>query len=231
MLSRFICGALTVALLGSLAQAKSPPNVLFIAVDDLRPQLACYGRTNMKTPNFDALAARSVLFERAYCMVPTCGASRASLMTSLRPTPNRFVSYTARADKEAPTAVTLNTLFKRNGYTTISLGKIFHFPDDNVAGWSEKPWRPSSSDYRDPPAVNRAIAAHKAKYPQRAKVRGMAYEAFDAPDRQYRDHQTATNAIEYLDRFAKDSESPFFLAVGFFKPHLPFCAEKVLGSV
>jgi arylsulfatase A-like enzyme len=216
----------TAALLTHMASAETDrPNVLFIAVDDLRPQLACYGKTFMKTPHFDELARRSVLFERAYCMVPTCGASRASLMTGLRPTPNRFVSYTARADKEAPNAVTLNSHFKNNGYTTISLGKIFHFTGDNVAGWSEKPWRPTTSDYQDGAAERKAIADHKAKYPQRTKVRGFAYEAAEVPDANYRDHQSASKAIEYLEEF-QDSDSPFFLAVGFFKPHLPFCAPK-----
>jgi arylsulfatase A-like enzyme len=203
----------------------SRPNVLFIAVDDLRPQLACYDKPFMKTPNFDALARRGVLFERAFCMVPTCGASRASLMTSLRPTPRRFVSYTARADKEAPGTITLNTLFKNNGYTTISLGKVFHFPDDNSDGWSETPWRPTTSDYQDRAAEAKAIKDHKAKYPKRKKVRGPAFEAADAPDEDYRDHQTASKAIEYLRSFRR-SDAPFFLAVGFFKPHLPFCAPK-----
>ena len=201
------------------------PNVLFIAVDDLRPQLSCYGKSFMQTPNFDALARRSVLFERAYCMVPTCGASRASLMTSVRPNPSRFVSYTARADKEAPQAITLNTVFKQNGYTTISLGKVFHFPDDNLAGWSEKPWRPSGSDYQNQQAERAAIAAHRDKYPNRSRIRGMPYESADAPDENYRDYETASKAIEHLNEFGKSNE-PFFLAVGFFKPHLPFCAPK-----
>jgi iduronate 2-sulfatase len=201
------------------------PNVLFIAVDDLRPQIGCFGKTFMKTPNFDELATRGVLFERAYCMVPTCGASRASLMTSLRPTPGRFVSFTARADKEAPQAITLNTHFKNSGYTTISLGKIFHFPDDNAQGWSQKPWRPSTSDYQDRAAERQAIAKHRARYPARKKVRGAPYEAADVPDKNYRDHQTATKAIEHLREFG-DNQEPFFLAVGFFKPHLPFCAPK-----
>jgi arylsulfatase A-like enzyme len=201
------------------------PNLLFIAVDDLRPQLACFGKQFMKTPNFDALAKRSVLFERAYCMVPTCGASRASLMTGLRPTPRRFVSYTARADKEAPQAITLNTHFKNNGYTTISLGKIFHFPDDNRNGWSEKPWRSSARQYRNQAAEKKAIRDHQAKYPGRKKVRGFAFESFDAPDEEYPDAQTASKAIEHLQQFGK-SETPFFLAVGFLKPHLPFCAPK-----
>ncbi len=201
------------------------PNVLFIAVDDLRPQLACYGAEQMHSPCFDAFAQRAVLFERAYCMVPTCGASRASLLTGVRPAPARFVSYTARADQDTPQATTLNTHFKHNGYTTISLGKVFHFPDDNRDGWSEKPWRPTASDYHNPEVQEAAIAEHRAKYPERKQVRGMPYEASDDPDETYRDYETASKAIEYLPRFA-DGKEPFFLGVGFNKPHLPFCAPQ-----
>lgn len=209
----------------STATAERKPNVLFIAIDDLRPQLSCYGKDFMHTPNFDDLAKRGVTFSRAYCMVPTCGASRASLMTGVRPNPTRFVSYTARADQEVPTATTLNTHFKQNGYTTISLGKIFHFANDNASGWSEPPWRSKLSDYHEPGVQQAAIAAHRRKYPARQKVRGLPYEAVDAADDQYRDYETATRAIGYLDRFAENDEL-FFLAVGFFKPHLPFCAPK-----
>src|SRR5690606_16541572 len=141
-------------LLGVLCLAASPlhaaekpagkrPNVLFIAVDDLRPELGCYGAKHIHSPNIDALAASGVVFERSYCMVPTCGASRASLFTSVRPTRSRFVSYTARADREAPGVTTLNTQFKTHGYHTVSLGKMLHIPEDNAHGWSEKPWRQS----------------------------------------------------------------------------------------
>lgn len=209
----------------ALAIAEQKPNVLFIAVDDLRPQLACYGQHQMKTPNFDALAGRSVLFERAYCMVPTCGASRASLMTGIRPSPNRFVSYTARADREVPDALAMHTLFKQSGYKTISLGKVFHFVKDSAAGWSENPWRTSTSDYRDLDAMGSAIESHREKYPRRKEIRGKPYEAFDAPDHEYRDYETTSKAIEYLQQFDQSGE-PFFLAVGFNKPHLPFCAPK-----
>ena len=204
-------------------------NVLFIMVDDLRAQLGCYGKSFMQSPNIDALAKRGQLFERAYCMVPTCGASRASLMSGLRPHPTRFVSYTARADKDAPGFITMNQHLKNNGYTTISLGKVFHFPDDSADGWSQKPWRPKTSDYRDREAERQAIANHRKKYPKRSKVRGMPYEAFDSDDAEYRDHQIATQAIELLKQMQgknKTKSTPFFLAVGFFKPHLPFCAPK-----
>lgn len=227
MLKRTAVGLVACLVWGAALMAAEPqrPNVLFLAIDDLRPQLACYGAKQMHTPHFDDFAKRAMLFERAYCMVPTCGASRASLLTGIRPAPARFVSYTARADQDTPQAATLNTHFKRNGYTTISLGKVFHFPADNVAGWSEKPWRPSTSDYHKPELQEAAIAAHRATYPQRKQVRGMPYEASDDPDETYRDYETASKAIEYLTRFA-DDEEPFFLAVGFNKPHLPFCAPQ-----
>ena len=114
----------------SAAKAKraDKPNVLFLAVDDLRPQLGCYGHKQMHSPNIDRLAAEGVLFERSFCMVPTCGASRASLMSGIRPARDRFVNYQARADENVPDAVTLNTHFKNNGYYTVSNGKVFPLP-------------------------------------------------------------------------------------------------------
>lgn len=117
---RFVWFALCIAVAHTSGTVAAPrPNVLFIAVDDLRPQLNSYGKTFMRTPNMDRLASRGVLFERAYCMVPTCGASRASLMTGIRPAPNRFVNYLAWAEKDAEGITTLNTHFKNHGYNTV----------------------------------------------------------------------------------------------------------------
>ena len=127
--------------LAVVPMAAERPNVLFIAVDDLRPELRCYGATHIHSPNIDRLAKRSMLFERAYCMVPTCGASRSSLMTSLRPSHNRFINFLTRADEDAPQVDGLHTHFKKNGYHTVSLGKVFHQPSDSAHGWSEAQWR------------------------------------------------------------------------------------------
>jgi iduronate 2-sulfatase len=103
------------------------PNVLFIAVDDLRPELGCYGAKQIKTPNLDTLAAEGSLFLNAYCNVAVCGASRASLMTSLRPIPSkRFQRFNSRSDKDAKGVVTLPEHFKQNGYHTVSNGKMMH---------------------------------------------------------------------------------------------------------
>ena len=202
-------------------QTVDKPNVLFLAVDDLRPELNCYGRTHIHSPNLDALAAGGVLFERAYCMVPTCGASRASLMTGLRPSRHRFVNYLTRADRDAPGARTLNTHFKRNGYHTVSNGKVFHHTTDNVAGWTDQPWRPRGGGYQL--AENKRLQNRSGKNGKR--LRGPAYEAADMDESQYSDGMIAAKAIEDLQRLAK-SDQPFFLAVGFLKPHLPFVAPQ-----
>jgi len=101
------------------AAGKKKPNVLFVAVDDLRPQLGCYGHKQMISPNIDNLASDGVTFLRSYCQVPVCGASRASLLTGTRPTPNRFLGYATWAEKDLPGALSVAEHFKNNGYHTI----------------------------------------------------------------------------------------------------------------
>ncbi len=198
--------------------AAEKPNVLFIAVDDLRPELGVFGAVGMVTPNIDRLAKRGVRFDRAYCMVPTCGASRAALMSSIRPASNRFLTHMSRASEDVPGLTTLNTHFKNHGYTTLSLGKIFHHPDDNEVGWSEKPWRPNAPAY-----VNKDSPAKPSKTRQ-GKANGPSWEnGGDVPDETYADGQIATHAIGKLKALAT-ADRPFFLAVGFMKPHLPFVA-------
>ena len=208
--------------LALVSMAAERPNVLFIAVDDLRPELRCYGATHIHSPNIDRLAKRSMLFERAYCMVPTCGASRSSLMTSLRPSHNRFINFLTRADEDAPQVDGLHTHFKKNGYHTVSLGKVFHQPSDSAHGWSEAQWRAGGMTQHLP--ENRRIQRNKngsGTKPGRA----APYENADVPDSAYPDGRLAEHAVETLDRLAKQKQ-PFFLAVGFFKPHLPFNAPK-----
>ncbi|MDG1897733.1 MAG: sulfatase [Fuerstiella sp.] len=215
---------LAVTFLCSSVHATDPvrPNVLFIAVDDLRPELACYGRQHIHSPSIDGLAASGVLFEKAYCMVPTCGASRASLMTGLRPSPTRFVNYLTKADNDAPGITTLNTHFRNNGYRTISLGKVFHHKTDNAHGWSEPAWRPSQERWYRLPENHRL---HVEGQKQRKKKRGPAWESADVPDNAYADGLLAERAVAEL-RMLKDRDQPFFMAVGFLKPHLPFIAPE-----
>jgi len=105
------------------------PNVLLIYMDDLRPQLGCYGNKIIKSPHIDQFASTAVLFNEAYCNVPVCGASRASMLTGMYPNKNRYINYDTFVSKEEPKAVSFPLLFKNNGYTTISNGKIYHHLD------------------------------------------------------------------------------------------------------
>ena len=204
-------------------EAAQRPNVLFIAVDDLRPQLGCYGLPKMRTPNIDRLASQSILFERAYCMVPTCGASRASLMTGIRPSRNRFVNYLAWAEKDAPGVTTLNQHFRNHGYCTLSNGKVFHHATDSNDGWSEPAWRPRRvATYQ----LAESLANLKTTDSRTGRRRrGPPYESADVSDDTYADGQIAAKGVSDLRRLAR-KEEPFFLAVGFLKPHLPFVAPK-----
>lgn len=205
------------------------PNVLFLAVDDLRPQLGCYGHPQMVTPRLDALAASGTRFARAYCMIPVCGASRASVMTGLRPKANRFRSWDDWAERDAPQAVPLHTHFTQHGYQAISLGKVFHHNLDHADGWSETPWRPEGSvSYCDCyllPASLEIERRHREAAPRgpNARHRGPAYEAAEVADEAYSDGLVVQRAMVEMRRLA-DQEAPFFLAVGFIRPHLPFLA-------
>lgn len=194
------------------------PNVLFIAVDDLRPELGCYGADHIKSPVIDSLAASGTVFTRAYCQVAVCGASRASLLTGLRPTPKRFLNYYTHAEKDAPGAMTLPEEFRKNGYHSISNGKIFHHTDDTgPRSWSEPAWKPSMNAL--------ATLAPESKTLVSEKGRGPVFEAPDVHDSAYPDGQIADKTIHDLKRMKKDG-NPFFIACGFMKPHLPFYAPK-----
>ena len=223
--ARFRASLVLTLCVAALAAAEVPrqPNVLFIAVDDLRPQLSCYGVSSMQTPNIDRLASQGTLFERAYCMVPTCGASRASLMTGIRPSRGRFVNYLAWAEKDAPGVTTLNQHFRNHGYYTISNGKVFHHAQDSSDGWAEPAWRPRGvATYQVP---ENQPTAQRTEAETGRRRRGSPYESADVPDDAYADGQIAAKAVSDLARLAR-MEQPFFLAVGFLKPHLPFVAPK-----
>ena len=206
--------------------AADRPNVLFIAVDDLRPELKCYGKQHIHSPHIDKLAESGTLFERAFCMVPTCGASRASLMTGIRPARKRFVNFLTWAEKDAPGVTTMNTHFKQNGYETVSLGKIFHHARDSAQGWSKPAWRPKGVSWYQRPE-NQKVHAQRQKEgkKQGKRWKGPAWESADVPDNAYMDGVLAEKAISTLQQL-KEKEAPFFLAVGFFKPHLPFIAPQ-----
>ncbi|MBC8871505.1 MAG: sulfatase [Planctomycetes bacterium] len=198
--------------------AKERPNVLFVGVDDLRPEFFCYGLEKMVTPSFDRLAQRGVKFDRAYCNIAVCGASRASLMKGLRPTPTRFTSYLTWAEKDAPDVPSLPMVFRQNGYHTASNGKIYHHSKDDAAAWSQPAWHPNPSSIWWALPENRALKSE-------SRGRGPVYEEADQPDEIYPDHKICDKTLADLQLLAKQ-DKPFFLACGFYRPHLPFVAPK-----
>jgi arylsulfatase A-like enzyme len=211
-----VTGLFAVLLLAPLAAAEKP-NVLFISIDDLRPELGCYGSPQVKTPHIDRLASHGMRFDRAYCQVPICMGSRASLMTGILPTATRFHGD-CHAEKDAPGAPTLPETFRKAGYTTLSIGKIFHHPEDTAGrSWSEKPWQPDLGHmHSHDPETTRRLSK---------KQRGLIHEAPEVEDSAYFDGQVAERAIKELRRL-KETGQPFFLAAGFIRPHLPFYAPK-----
>ena len=204
-------------------------NILFIAVDDLRPELNCYGKTQIISPNIDAIASEGTIYNNAYVTVPVCGASRASLLTGIHPTKNRFIDYGSRVDEEAKGLTTLPGQFKKNGYYTTSVGKIFHHPDDGLAGWSEPPVRPDYPNSLGQQELWRDYQSEENAYTKKDKLplgaTGPAWEAADVPDDTYYDGKTANLAVAKLNELA-NLKQPFFFGVGFIRPHLPFNAPK-----
>lgn len=203
--------------LSSQAVGADRPNILFIAVDDLRPEMACYDMPKMVTPNLNRLAQQGVRFDRAYCNIAVCGASRASLMKGLRPTPTRFTSYLTRADKDAPHVPSLPMTLKKSGYVTVSNGKIYHHRDDDEAAWSQPVGKPKRSSLWWAKGENRPK--------KNDKLRGPAFESANVPDSEYPDHQLCDQSLQDMRRLAK-GDAPFFLACGFWRPHLPFVAPQ-----
>ena len=232
---------------GFCAGEEGKYNVLFIAVDDLRPQLGCYGVANAKTPNIDALAARGTLFSRAYCQQAVCSPSRTSLLTGCRPDTTKVYNLEDHFRKFIPDVVTLPQYFKEHGYHTQGFSKIYHPGLNDPQSWSVLHWAPKAPTYMSPESLAKAkqleekLKAEGARYKDEvletdpktgmplkirragAKLKGPAWECADVPDNAYADGMTADKAIETL-REVKDKR--FFLAVGFLKPHLPFVAPK-----
>jgi len=213
-------------------QKPQKPNILLLYIDDLRPELASFGVPQIHSPNIDALAEKGIKFTNAYCNVPVCGASRASMLTGMLPTKNRFLDYKTFVEEETPEAVTLPQLFQKNGYTTISNGKIYHHLDDRETDWNEV-WRPYAFDKN-----NKGLAPTDywqslwKDYQNPANISnykntdtGPAYESADVTDSIYIDGLLTEKVIRDLKKLKK-SGKPFFLSAGFISPHLPFNAPK-----
>jgi len=205
--------------LPAFAQSKRP-NVLFIAVDDLRPELGCYGAKTILTPNIDRIAKQGMTFLRAYCQQAVCSPSRTSLLTGARPDTTKVWDLVTHFRDAMPDAVTLPQHFKDHGYFVQGIGKIFHPGYDDPRSWST-PWQTPNA-----PTYARPRSAELLDEDARRKSKdGPAFESAAVADDFYKDGKVAALAVETLRSLAQ-GPSPFFLAVGFAKPHLPFVAPK-----
>lgn len=230
---------LLVSLLLYISQAAYPaekvPNVLLICVDDLRPELACYGVSYIHSPNIDRLASRGRIFKSHYVQAPTCGASRFTLLTGRYGGASNGALFQRAAKMKAnPKSVpqSMPAWFRAHGYTTVSVGKVSHHPGGRGGrDWDDdtKPEMPNS--------WNRHLLPAGAWRHPRGWMHGLAngeirvkagemdvLQALEGPDSIYPDGVSVDEALRQLDQLASDSEKPFFLAVGILRPHLPFGA-------
>jgi len=236
---RFV-SSFSFALLAStcMTHAADKPNVLFIAIDDLRPELGCYGSPIAVSPNLDGLAKDGLLFKRAYCQQAICRPSRASLMTGMRPeSTGLFHNYVSLRELQ-PDILTLPQHLIAHGYETAYVGKIFHNGDtDEENSWSHTPVKRvkgiknPQGPYRLPENVKlradnfKEMFARYGAAARRGLASGPAYEQADVPDHAYTDGHNTLLAIATLKQMVK-SDQPFFLGMGYKLPHLNWCAPK-----
>lgn len=187
------------------------PNVLFIAIDDLKPALGCYGDAKAITPNIDRLAARATVFTNAHCQWPVCGPSRASLMTSLRPEANGVTNLKTSMRAKDAEVLTLPQHFRNNGYATAGAGKIY---DPRCV-----------DDRKTADAASWSIPFMLPKSPAKQNGDKRFADSPDVEDSELIDGAIADDGLKLLRRLSQ-SDKPFFLAVGFKKPHLPFVAPR-----
>lgn len=220
-------------------------NVLFIAVDDLRPELGCYGNKIVKSPNIDKLASHGIVFGHAYCQQAVCSPSRSSLMTGRRPDATKVWDLETHFRVALPDAVTIPQHFKANGYYCSALSKIFHAGFEDGRSWSEPHWYPNGQTVDTDPEnpLKRIVKKTDEGVKEYHKIplaedndnpnagkgkkapKGDAFEMSNKPEEELPDGATATEAVRRLHAL-KEKGEPFFFAVGFLKPHLPFVAPK-----
>ena len=218
---------------GASAVAAERPNVLLILVDDLKPSFGAYGDGWVKSPHLDRLAERGLRFDRAYCNQAVCAPSRNSLLTASRPTSLGVYSLGRNFRRASPEAVTLPQHFRNHGYHVSGVGKVFHVGHGNVGderSWSV-PFIPDKVvDYVLPASTGGQLTREEALFanrPANGLPRGAAWEKADVPDEAYADGRIAAEGVRQLRDWRERMDGrPFFLALGFTKPHLPFCAPS-----
>ncbi len=222
--------------ISTLHAAAGKPNVLFIATDDMRPQLGCYGDPLAKSPNLDRLAARGMVFNRAYCQQALCSPSRISLLTGRHPWTTKIYEIGPFLRETMPDVVTLPQHFKNSGYFTRSLGKIFHVGIDDPQSWSVPPWHSKKPRYGPLGSADGGQAHRRASKPAESRFRRKARMRRSMAARPLKRRTWPTTTFWMATRcarrslamgeLAKKPEQPFFLAVGFANPHVPWVAPK-----
>ena len=209
----------------SMASSVAKPNVVFIMTDDLNCDLGRYEHPLVQSPNIDRLAEEGVLFENAYCNYPVCGPSRASFMTGLYPEQNGVTVLRRMFRNYVPDAVTLSQHFMANGYTSARVGKIYHYDNPRGIG-TDGHDDPASWDTKINP-LGRDKEEEEKIFSLRPGSFGatLSWLAAEGEDEEQTDGIVATESIRLLRQYA-DAEEPFFLAVGFYKPHTPYVAPK-----
>lgn len=242
MLMKNLLLALNLTLcLPSSIYAVNKPNVLFIAVDDLRPELGCYGNTIVRTPNIDRIASRGIVFNKAYCQQAVCSPSRTAIMTGLRPDVTKVWDLETHFRVAQPDCITLPQHFKANGYHCAALNKIYHKGFEDGRSWSEPHWYSNGKsvdtdlidftrqiDTKHDVSVTeyvKELSGVTSRSDGKSGKKGPAFEVSSKPDAELPDGAAANEAVKRILAL-KSSEKPFFLAVGFAKPHLPFVAPK-----
>ena len=235
-MARFFCGLVAVLFSVGGAWAGERLNVLLLLVDDLKPALGCYGDDLAITPNIDRLAARGVRFERAYCNQAVCAPSRNNLLLGSRSTSIGVYSLGLNFRRAVPEAVTLPQLFMEHGWHSGAVGKVFHTGHGNHedrASWSVEPRLEKVVEYLLPESTGGGKLTREDAYFTNRNLgrirqlpRGAAWEIADVGDSAYSDGRIADEGIRRLRRSVLGGEGPFFLALGFVKPHLPFTAPE-----
>jgi len=213
---------------GSNAESGSAdrPNILLICIDDLRPELNCYGAGHIISPHIDALAEESVLFTRAYTQQAVCAPSRNTLMTGLRPDGLGIYDLRTFFRDMAPDVVTLSQYFMQNGYQSEGMGKIYHTGHGNKndsLSWSLQHWYPHQLINRRDPIQSGDTTHLQTSFP---KIEGKNLPWYDSglPEDLQNDAMVTSHALERMEALKGE---PFFLAVGMIKPHLPFVAPSM----
>ena len=209
------------------AATSTRPNVLFISVDDMNSHLGTYGHSIVKSPNIDRLAARGVRFDRAYCQYAFCAPSRASVLTGLRPDQTKVYGGPNGFRQAVPDAVTLPQLFRNAGYVAARVGKVFHYSNPQDIGTNGKDDPASWDEVSNPAGVDKTTLEPEVinLIPSRKNIGSGFTLLADTKhrDEEHTDGMVATEAIRLME---KNRAKPFFIAVGFFRPHAPYVAPK-----